>query len=103
MAAKPMVSVNPSDLLTIDEVAELLRVRPSWVYARTCAPASGRDGPRFPKEADDPLPYVRIGRLLRFRRGEIDAWLERHAHSSQKTSNSRLEDASQTTETKRLN
>jgi predicted DNA-binding transcriptional regulator AlpA len=93
----------PRDLLTIDEVASLLRVKPSWVYARTCAPSSGRDGARFPKEVEDPLPFIRIGRLLRFRRGEVEAWLERHARSTVKTSSKRLEDTPQTTETKRLN
>lgn len=95
--------MTPSDLLTIDEVAALLRVKRSWVYARTSVLSSGRAEPRFPREVDDPLPYVRIGRLLRFRRDEIQSWLERHTVRVAKTSSSRLEDAPQTTETKRLN
>jgi predicted DNA-binding transcriptional regulator AlpA len=95
--------MSPSDLLTIDEVAALLRVRPSWVYARTCAPSSGKDAARFPKEVADPLPFIRIGRLLRFRRGEIESWLERHVYSSVKTSSKRLEDAPQANENKGLN
>ena len=102
MAIKPVVS-NLSDLLTINEVALLLRVKPSWVYSRTCAPALGKARPRFPKEIADPLPFIKIGRLLRFRRAEIDAWLERHAHSSAKTSNSRLEDDPQVIVNKQLN
>ncbi len=44
------------------EVAELLRKSKSWVYA---AVERGE------------LPHLRIGRDLRFKRADIDAWLER--------------------------
>lgn len=53
---------NPIDLLTVPEVARLLRVRESTVY--TWAEAGL-------------LPCHRVGRLLRFDRGQVLAWLDR--------------------------
>lgn len=51
----------PSDqLLTAEEVAQLLQVRTSWVYD-----AARRDA----------IPRVRLGRNLRFRRDSVDAWI----------------------------
>jgi len=47
-------------LLTADDVAELLAVARTWVYAEARA---GR------------LPHVRVGRYVRFRRSAIDAWV----------------------------
>jgi excisionase family DNA binding protein len=48
---------NPSDfvLLTVDEVAQILRVPRSWVYSHL-----------------DLLPTVRLGRYIRFRRSDIE-------------------------------
>jgi excisionase family DNA binding protein len=46
-------------LLTAQEVAELLSVPPSWVYAEARA---GR------------IPHVRMGRYCRFARESIDEW-----------------------------
>ena len=50
-------------LLDATEVAELLGVPTSWVYAEARA---GR------------LPHVRIGRYRRFRRRTVDAWIDDH-------------------------
>ena len=50
-------------LLDATEVAELLGVPTSWVYAEARA---GR------------LPHVRIGRYRRFRRRTVDAWIVDH-------------------------
>ena len=51
----------PADsvLLTVDEVAEILRVPKSWVYSH-----------------QDQLPTVRLGRYVRFRRSEIELFLD---------------------------
>jgi excisionase family DNA binding protein len=49
------------ELLVAGEVAALLRVTTSWVYAETRA---GR------------IPCVRLGRYYRYRRSAITAWLE---------------------------
>jgi len=46
-------------LLTVDEVAEILRVPKSWIYSH-----------------QDQLPTVRLGRYVRFRRSEIESFLD---------------------------
>jgi excisionase family DNA binding protein len=55
-----------ADLLTVAEVAALLRVPRSWLYARTAS-----DGP-------EAIPHLKLGRHLRFRRSEVEAWVEEH-------------------------
>jgi len=50
----------PIEVMTVSEVAEYLRVNPQTVYRKA---KSGQ------------LPAVRIGRAIRFRRVELDAWL----------------------------
>ena len=50
-----------SDVMTVSEVAEYLRVNPQTVYRKT---KTGQ------------LPAVRIGRAIRFRRVELDEWLK---------------------------
>ncbi len=59
------------DLLNVEEVAAMLRVPTSWIYART----SGKG---------EQLPYLKIGRHLRFRRAEILEWVEGQSRNSQK-------------------
>ncbi len=51
---------SPSDLLTAEEVAALLRVSPGWVYEHS---------------RRDRIPHVRLGRYVRFRRGALEDWL----------------------------
>jgi excisionase family DNA binding protein len=46
-------------LLTVDELAEILRVPRSWIYSH-----------------QDQLPTVRLGRYVRFRRSEIESFLD---------------------------
>lgn len=51
-------------LLTIADVAKLLRVPVSWVYDRLrCS-------------APNPLPGFKLGKYWRFRKTEIIAWLD---------------------------
>jgi excisionase family DNA binding protein len=57
------VSENGSslaDVLTPKEAAALLKVRPSWLYE---AARTGR------------VPYLKLGRHLRFLRSDLEAWL----------------------------
>ncbi len=49
-------------LLTAEEVADLLRVTTSWVYAQSRA---------------ERIPHVRLGRYVRFRRDAIERWIAR--------------------------
>jgi excisionase family DNA binding protein len=46
-------------LLTVDELAEILRVPKSWIYSH-----------------QDQLPTVRLGRYVRFKRSAIDSFLD---------------------------
>ena len=57
-----------SDVMTVSEVAEYLRVNPQTVYRK----AKGGD-----------LPVLRIGRAIRFRKSELDDWLKNPAGSRQ--------------------
>ena len=49
-----------AEVMTVSEVAQYLRVNPQTVYR---------------KAKVGELPAVRIGRAIRFRRVELDAWL----------------------------
>src|SRR5262245_43980007 len=50
-------------LLTISDVVHLLKIKPSTLYARV---------------AQDRIPAFKIGRLIRFHRDDIEAWLQTH-------------------------
>lgn len=50
-------------LWTVEKVARLLSVKRAWVYTAT------RDGL---------LPYVKVGRHLRFIRADIERWILEH-------------------------
>ena len=56
-----------AEVMTVSEVAEYLRVNPQTVYRKAKA---------------GELPAVRIGRAIRFRRSELDAWLKSLSSSS---------------------
>jgi excisionase family DNA binding protein len=58
------VDGDRSALLTIKEVAELLRVPVSWVYGRTRNRAPGR------------MPGYRLGKYWRFSKAEVLAWVK---------------------------
>jgi excisionase family DNA binding protein len=80
------------DLLTVSEVASLLRVPKSWVYGRTADAGL------------EEIPHLKLGRHLRFRRAEVETWVERH-HRGASSAGSEPEEgiaASQTSETKRV-
>lgn len=54
-------------LLTVSEVAQLLQVPVSWVYARTRHRNNSR------------LPGYRLGKYWRFDRDEVLAWVQNQA------------------------
>jgi excisionase family DNA binding protein len=60
----PGASSEP-DLLTIQEVAEILKVPISWVYGRTR------------RRGADRIPGFRLGKYWRFRESDVLAWLDR--------------------------
>ncbi len=53
------------EILTVAEVAEYLRINPQTVYRKAKA---------------GEIPAMRIGRAIRFRRTELDAWLKSKEH-----------------------
>ena len=53
--------VNISGYLTIGELSAYLSIKSKTLYARV-------------KE----IPHYKVGRLIRFRKDDIDAWMERH-------------------------
>jgi excisionase family DNA binding protein len=58
-------TASPNQLLTTDEAAELLGVRPNTLEQWRCA---GKYG----------LRYLRVGRLIRYRLRDLEAWLDAH-------------------------
>ena len=53
------------DFLTVDELAEALRVPKSWVYSRTRQTGTGS------------IPRVQVGKYIRFRFQDVMDWIER--------------------------
>jgi len=51
-------------LLTVQDAARFLNVSVSWIYEHT------RDG------AEDRLPFVKLGKYLRFDRGDLRAYVD---------------------------
>lgn len=58
-------STGVEELLTIDELATLLKVPKSWIYSHTRPRAKVR------------LPYVKLGKYLRFSEPEVRLFLQR--------------------------
>lgn len=65
------VEVTVAILLTPEQLALKLSVSPSWIREKTRERARQRDA--------DPLPVVRLGKYVRFRWTDIDAWLKRQS------------------------
>jgi len=51
-------------LLTVEEMADRLKVKPSWLYFRTM------------QTGNNSIPRVRIGKYLRFNPGAVMEWIE---------------------------
>jgi excisionase family DNA binding protein len=60
------------ELLTVEDVAALLRVSKSWVYEHT----RSRGTPRAEK-----IPHVKIGKYVRFEREAIRAFIRRRSQA----------------------
>ncbi len=50
------------DLMGVDELAAYLGTSKDWLYART---------------SRNEIPFVKVGRLLKFRKADVDLWLSR--------------------------
>ena len=69
-AGTEIVPTTPAanDILTVTDVAELLKCKPSSIYNMT----RSRGRARY----DNPLPVLRLPCGLRFRRSSVLAWLK---------------------------
>lgn len=61
-----MSTQSKGELLTVQQVAELLQVPVSWVYGR------------MRKRSLERLPAYRLGKYWRFGREEVLTWIARH-------------------------
>ena len=59
--------IDPSQILTLEEVAERLKVSERWVYEKSR------------RRCQNPLPVIRIGRYLRFNWLEVSEWLRKQS------------------------
>ena len=57
--------VHLNDLMTVEELAEMLKVKVSWIYDRVSS------------DHHDPLPHLRLGRYIRFERALVLEFLQR--------------------------
>lgn len=60
-----------TEILTVDEVAALLRMSRSQVYKLT------KERTRSGELHDYPLPVLRIGTSVRFRKADVEDWIEK--------------------------
>jgi len=63
LAVQSPSPIDPSQILTLSELAERLKVSQRWVYEKSR------------RRCQNPLPCIRIGRYLRFDWLEVSAWL----------------------------
>ena len=70
LKARPTTNVDPGlhELLTVAEVAALLKVSKSWVYEHT----RSRDMPRSER-----LPFLKIGKYVRFEARAVRAFIQK--------------------------
>lgn len=61
-----MSTQSNCELMTVQQVAELLQVPVSWIYGR------------MRKRSLERLPAYRLGKYWRFDRNEVLAWVARH-------------------------
>ena len=59
------------EILKVDDVAEWLRLSKSQIYELT------KERTRNGDLREDPIPVLRIGTAVRFRRKEVEEWIEK--------------------------
>lgn len=67
LVALPISPIDPSQILTLSELAERLKVSERWVYEKSR------------RRCLNPLPVIRIGRYLRFDWLEVSEWLRKQS------------------------
>ena len=62
--------IDPSQILTLEELAQRLKVSERWVYEKSR------------RRCQNPLPTIRIGRYLRFDWTSVSAWLRQQERAA---------------------
>lgn len=57
--------VTGKELVTINEMAEILKVKPSWLYSRTMQTGEGA------------IPRINVGKYIRFNPDDVMTWIEK--------------------------
>lgn len=70
--------IQPSDILTPDELAKRLKVNRGWVTEKTRRRCANR------------IPHMRIGKYVRFNWPDVSAWLETTSTAKRTGKDSRL-------------
>jgi excisionase family DNA binding protein len=60
-----------SGLLTLEEMAAYLKVKPSWIYRKTM------------KKDADPIPHLKFGKYLRFDHQAVMNWILKQQNKEQ--------------------
>ncbi len=58
------------EILTVEDVASLLKVSKRHVYELT------RERTKSGDTRENPIPCIRLGKSVRFRRSDVEAWIE---------------------------
>jgi len=61
----PTVAVSPAETFSVQQLSAYLGISPKSVYSLV----------RRRDEHETPIPYLRLGKSLWFRKASIDAWL----------------------------
>jgi predicted DNA-binding transcriptional regulator AlpA len=69
------IEARPIEILTVDELAAILKMSKNQIYEMT------RERTRSGAMRDHRLPVLRINGNIRFRRGDVEDWIERLATS----------------------
>lgn len=72
------------DLLTVKEVASMLNISQRHVYELSNPRNKAGD------LREDPLPFYKLGKSVRFDRAEVQAWLSLHKSSHNSISHSAI-------------
>lgn len=59
-----------SELLTVDELSQVLKVPKTWIYQRTRL------------RGDEQLPHIKVGKYIRFEEAAVRRFLERQRQTS---------------------
>jgi excisionase family DNA binding protein len=65
--------VDLNELLTVDDVAALLKVSRSWVYEHSRSKHAGRS---------DRIPHIKLGKYVRFEPRAVRAFLQRKCRTT---------------------